>query len=249
MNSAENESFEITRYLTKQDLVEANDAAIREKRNKTLSKTFVDSMPDDFIFVVFWEYFHNKYGMRLGVTIDLKGNWVLLDVSMTRFHSLPCAKTHKDGRVELEHPEETEKRRPYPDGRQWQEIQTRKPIRKQGRFRETVLDAYGHQCSVCDVNIPALLRAAHIVPAVNGDNDSIQNGICLCANHEIAFDAGLLQISSDGSACFYNSSGQELERLTIRLPADTENRPSPDNLAQKLELLRKAHRNGKKKND
>jgi hypothetical protein len=48
----ENEDFKITRYLTKQDLIEANDAAIREKRSKTLSKTFVDSLPDDFIFVV-----------------------------------------------------------------------------------------------------------------------------------------------------------------------------------------------------
>lgn len=247
MNFVENENFEITRYLTKRDLVEATDAAIREKRSKTLSRTFVDSLPDDFIFVVVMEYFHTKHEMRLGITIDLKGNWVLLDVSMTRFYSLPISKTYKDGRVELEPPEETEKRRPYPNGRQWQETQTKKPLRKQGKFREIVLDAYNYQCAICDVNIPTLLRAAHIVPVVNGDDDSIQNGICLCANHEIAFDAGLLQIFPDGSAHLYNNSRQELECLTIRLPIDAENHPSPNNLTQKLELSCKEPKDESKK--
>ena len=38
------DDFKITRYLTKQDLIEANEAAIREKRNKTLPVDFVDSL-------------------------------------------------------------------------------------------------------------------------------------------------------------------------------------------------------------
>jgi putative restriction endonuclease len=235
--SLEDRECKITRYLTKQDLVEANNAAIRERRNKTLSKDFVDSLPDDFICVVVWEYFHTKYEMRLGITVDLQGNWVLLDVSMTRFNSLPISKTYKNGRVELEPPEETAKRRPYADGRQWQEIHTKKPLRKQSNFRKTVLKAYGYQCAICGIETPELLRAAHIVPVVDSNDGTVKNGICLCANHEIAFDAGLLRIFPDGSAYIYDSSGQELERTTIKLPANTESLPSPVFLAKKLDLL------------
>lgn len=161
----------------------------------------------------------------------------LLDVSITRFYSLPTAKTYRDGRIEFEEPEETEKRRPYPDRREWQETLVRKPVRRQERFRETVLAAYGHQCAVCEVNTSALLRAAHIVPVVNSDDDSIQNGICLCANHEIAFDAGLLRILPDGSVHIYNDAGQEIERRTLRLPVDMKEHPSSNNLLRKLELL------------
>lgn len=226
-----------TRYLTKKDLMEANEAAIREKRNKFLSKDFVNSLPDDFICVVVWEYFHSRYEMRLGITVDLDGHMALLDVSMARFKSLPISKTYSDGSVKLEMPNETEKRRPYPGGRQWQEIQVKKPIRQQNSFRKKVLEAYKYQCAVCDVKIPALLRAAHIIPAVHGDNDTVQNGICLCANHEIAFDDGLLRIFPDGTAYFFDCVVSRLEPIEIRFPDDINNCPSVSNLAKKLELL------------
>lgn len=235
--SRENEDFITLRYLTKQDLIEANDAAIREKRSKTLSKDFVNSLPDDFIFVVVLEYFHTKHEMRLGITVDLNGSMALLDVSMTRFKSLPVSKTYNDGSVEFELPEQTAKRRPYPDGRQWQEIQVKKPLRKQNDFRKAVLEAYKYQCAVCDVKTSELLRAAHIIPVVNSDDDTIQNGICLCANHEIAFDNGLLRIFPDGCAYFAGNSTQETETLKLRLPDNIANHPLPMNLAKKLELL------------
>ena len=235
--SHKNDNFSAARYLTKKDLIEANDAAIREKRSKTLSKEFVESLPDDFICVVVWEYFHNKHEMRLGITVDLDGHMALLDVSMARFKSLPISKTYSDGSVEFEAPDETVKRRPYSDGRQWQEVQVKKPIRKQNDFRKIVLEAYKYQCAVCDVNTSALLRAAHIVPVVNSDDDTIQNGICLCANHEIAFDAGFLRIFPDGSAFFLDGSVHKPKRIAIRFPDDIEKRPLAANLAKKLELL------------
>lgn len=231
-----NDDYFTTKYLTKKDLIEANDAAIREKRSKTLSKNFVNSLPDGFICVVVWEYFHNKYEMRLGITVDLHGSMALLDVSITRFNSLPLSKTFSDGRVELEPPSETEKRRPYPDGRQWQESQIKKPIRQQSNFRKTVLEAYKYQCAVCDVKTPTLLRAAHIIPAVNSNNDTIQNGICLCANHEIAFDNGLLRIFPDGVAYFLEDWESEPKSIEIRLPDDIDNHPLAKNLIKKLEL-------------
>ena len=158
---------------------------------------------------------------------------VLLDVSMTRFEALSRSKTYSDGTIEFEDPEETMKRRPYPNGRQWQETQTKKPIRKQDDFRKIVLKAYKSECAICDVNLEPLLRAAHIVPVINSDDDTVQNGICLCANHEIAFDKGLLQIFPDYSAYLHRES----KSLVVKLPIKLEEQPLPQNLAKKLELL------------
>ena len=40
---------------------------------------------------------------------------------------------------------------------------------------------------------PSILRAAHIVPVAKGGSDEIENGLCLCTNHEIAFDRCLIK--------------------------------------------------------
>lgn len=58
--------------------------------------------------------------------------------------------------------------------------------------------SYKSKCAVCGIQEPKILRAAHIVPVTKGGNDKISNGICLCTNHEIAFDNGLLKIKPSG---------------------------------------------------
>lgn len=61
-------------------------------------------------------------------------------------------------------------------------------------FRKKVLFRYGYQCAVCRCREERLLQAAHIVAVSDGGPDDEENGICLCANHHIMFDNGLINI-------------------------------------------------------
>jgi putative restriction endonuclease len=69
----------------------------------------------------------------------------------------------------------------------------------QGFFRSTILAAYNSKCCITDLAIPELLNASHIVPwAIDPKNRvNPQNGLCLNAIHDRAFDRGLLTITPD----------------------------------------------------
>jgi putative restriction endonuclease len=66
-------------------------------------------------------------------------------------------------------------------------------------FRSIVLAGYRNQCAVCELPLSSLLVAAHIVPwsLEKPLRMNPQNGICLCAIHDRAFDKGVLRIASD----------------------------------------------------
>jgi putative restriction endonuclease len=233
------DEYELIKYLRKQDLIEANAAAIRERRSRVLRKEFLENLPDDFICVSPRFFYNNKYEIRLLIsTNDLEG-FMLLDMSPLRFNALPSIKLYKNGTIECETDEEIDSKRPYPSGREWQETVVRKAVRKQDKFRKIVFEAYSHQCAVCSVKDREVLRAAHIVPVVDGGEESISNGICLCANHEIAFDQGILMISPTGEISVRDGGSLNVECSKIRFPLDESHYPSPDNLAAKLEILKK----------
>jgi putative restriction endonuclease len=69
----------------------------------------------------------------------------------------------------------------------------------QSFFRSAVLAAYGMRCCVTGLSIPQLLTASHIVPwSVDVKNrTNPQNGLCLNALHDRAFDSGLLTITTE----------------------------------------------------
>jgi len=69
----------------------------------------------------------------------------------------------------------------------------------QSFFRAAVLAAYGARCCITGIAIPELLNASHIVPwSVDLRNrTNPQNGLCLNAIHDRAFDCGLITIRSD----------------------------------------------------
>jgi len=56
------------KYFTKKDLIEANDAAVREKRHKKLTKEFVNNLPEELLYIVFCSFFHTKDEVRLSRT-------------------------------------------------------------------------------------------------------------------------------------------------------------------------------------
>ncbi|WP_230690624.1 HNH endonuclease [Bacillus thuringiensis] len=85
------------------------------------------------------------------------------------------------------------------------------------KFRKKVLAVYENQCAVCGQSHHSFLRAAHIKDAANGGAEAIENGICLCMNHEIAFDRGDLKICEDGTILL-NYEDDSISREKIRLP-------------------------------
>jgi len=68
----------------------------------------------------------------------------------------------------------------------------------QPEFRGRVLRAYDRHCTVCKLETPQLLDAAHILPDSHVMGEAIvRNGLALCKIHHAAYDANLLGISPD----------------------------------------------------
>ena len=67
-------------------------------------------------------------------------------------------------------------------------------------FRKAILSAYESACCVTGIDIETLLVASHIKPWAESDSTeklNPQNGLCLNALHDRAFDRGLIAVSDD----------------------------------------------------
>jgi len=64
----------------------------------------------------------------------------------------------------------------------------------QARFRRAVLASYTARCCISGLAVPQLLIASHIVPwSMDAKNRlNPQNGLCLSALHDKAFDVGMI---------------------------------------------------------
>lgn len=70
----------------------------------------------------------------------------------------------------------------------------------QAFFRRAILSAYENRCCVTGLDLAALLNASHIKPWAASDKTeklNPQNGLCLNALHDRAFDRGLIALSND----------------------------------------------------
>jgi putative restriction endonuclease len=87
----------------------------------------------------------------------------------------------------------------------WEDVQglDRQAVTKvrvnQQFFRSLILAGYRNRCAVCELPLPQLLVASHIIPWSIDKTLRMnpQNGICLCALHDRAFDKGILRIAPD----------------------------------------------------
>jgi len=68
----------------------------------------------------------------------------------------------------------------------------------QSFFRKAILSSYESSCCICRLDLPPLLVASHIVPwSANKESRSDpENGLCLCALHDKAFDRGLISLKT-----------------------------------------------------
>lgn len=226
--------MEEIKYFTKQLLIEYNNAAIREKRNQAIKEQFLESLQEGAIYPVVFKMYHAKNEIRVQIDFFENGK-ALLDMTIERYEMLPIAKWNDEKQMlEVEDEEEIRKRFPYKN-REWTEKVVKKPYRKQGKFRKDVLNAYDSTCAICGIHEPRILRAAHIVPVAKGGIDDITNGICLCTNHELAFDKGLIKIRPDGKV-EVKSIELKGDYDKILLPKEKKNWPSKKYLQEKYDM-------------
>ena len=67
----------------------------------------------------------------------------------------------------------------------------------QSFFRAAVLSSYEYRCAMCQLDLPELLSASHIIPWKDNVKRRAdpRNGLSLCSIHDRAFDRGLLTIT------------------------------------------------------
>ena len=81
-------------------------------------------------------------------------------------------------------------------------------------FRSMILYNYEERCAITGINIPELLVAGHIIPWADSTPQqklNPENGICLSALYDKAFDKGLINISPDDYKICLSSALREYE--------------------------------------
>ena len=81
-------------------------------------------------------------------------------------------------------------------------------------FRSMILYNYEERCAITGINIPDLLIASHIIPWADSTPTqklNPENGICLSALYDRAFDRGLITISPDDYTVCLSSALREYE--------------------------------------
>ena len=102
----------------------------------------------------------------------------------------------------------------------------------QNVFRQIVLANYSGKCAITGIDIPELLIASHIIPWSQNEKErlNLQNGICLSALYDRAFDKGLIgitekyqivlssELKSKENKEFYPNTFGHLNGLLLQLP-------------------------------
>jgi putative restriction endonuclease len=113
----------------------------------------------------------------------------------------------------------------------------------QARFRKSVLVGYNSTCCISGLQNERLLIASHIVPWSEDTHNRLnpQNGLCLSALHDRAYDQGLFTVLPDYTVrvsptlktkradAFLQESLLRFDKAAIRMPSRLA--PAPDFLA------------------
>lgn len=78
------------KYFTKWILIEYNNVAIREKRNKAIKEDFLNDLNDEYIFPIIFHFYHSKSEIRVTISFfELGlGFW---DMTLERYDLIPTA--------------------------------------------------------------------------------------------------------------------------------------------------------------
>ena len=103
----------------------------------------------------------------------------------------------------------------------------------QNLFRDALMDYWGGRCPLTGITEPALLRASHILPWSDCNDEQrldVHNGLLLSALWDAAFDCGLVSFADDG------------KRIASPLLGEVGRRALAIETAPALRGLRDAHR-------
>ncbi len=82
------------------------------------------------------------------------------------------------------------------------ESEVKKKIRAvQKRFRKHLLPLWDHQCALCGIDLPELLRASYSKPwrdSTNVERLDPYNGLLFCHNHGVLYEKGLIGFDAQG---------------------------------------------------
>ena len=109
----------------------------------------------------------------------------------------------------------------------------------QSVFRQMILANYSTKCAITGIDVPELLLASHIVPWSINEHERLnpENGICLSALYDKAFDKGLIGINNNyqivlstslkkkTKSSFYQTHFGAIENLKITEPIKYLPRP------------------------
>ena len=111
----------------------------------------------------------------------------------------------------------------------------------QNFFRDTILASYNQTCCITRLQIPRLLIASHIIPWAKNAKERMnpQNGLCLNALHDKAFDKGLITVNPDYKIKLSDQLKTSLNRETDKFFLPYENNPIllPSRFAPDKEFL------------
>lgn len=128
--------------------------------------------------------------------------------------------------------------------------------RLQSLFRQIVLVSYDTACAVCDLGVPDLLDAAHIMPWGSDAARRLDpaNGMAMCVLHHRAFDRGLISVGAGSRIVLADELRQgdptpvhrvallEIEGRVVRPPRRFT--PAPDAFDfHRANVFNSAHRN------
>lgn len=68
-------------------------------------------------------------------------------------------------------------------------------------YKNKLLHLWHHECAICKINIPELLKASHAKPwrdATHQERLDPYNGLLLCAHHDALFDKGFISFNECG---------------------------------------------------
>lgn len=113
----------------------------------------------------------------------------------------------------------------------------------QGRFRELVLQRWGRRCAVTSSVTETAIRASHIQPWKESDNDErldVENGLPLIASLDALFDKGLISFESSGRM-IVSSELTTAERKIFGIGENSLTKPPTKKMADYLAIHRRKH--------
>lgn len=109
----------------------------------------------------------------------------------------------------------------------------------QSSFRKLLIEQRGCTCELCSVNVPEVLRASHIqswASSTPAERLDLQNGLLLCANHDVLFDRHLITIDVETNKLLISSSIPEDQQKELKLI-----HPKTISLGERMKAYMKKH--------